>query len=103
MYLALQAGATLYKLQIDMNINTSQPIKAGDNVFKAKTNLDNYEIQKYRKRVLAGIDQIGVVREAGVTMTNVAYPDGWELPIPSIFLIVLAEAPCDRVISGFKI
>jgi hypothetical protein len=102
LYLALKAGATLYKLQIDMNIKTSQDIKVGDKVtfdndkievFKAETNLDNKEIQQYRKLVLAGIDQVGVVKDLGVTMTTVAYSDGWELPIPTKYLIVLPEAP----------
>lgn len=85
-----------------MSIKTNQAIEVGDKVtldnykvgvFKAETNLDNKEIQQYRKLVLAGIDQVGVVKDPGITMTTVAYSDGWELPIPTKYLIVLPEAP----------
>lgn len=83
-----------------MNTQANQRIKVGDKVtfdndkvevFKAETNLDNKEIQQYRKLVLAGIDQIGIVKDAGTTMTTVSYPDGWDLPIPTKYLIVLPE------------
>jgi ASC-1-like (ASCH) protein len=83
-----------------MKSQNKQQIKVGDKVtfdndqievFKAETNLDNKEIQQYRKLVLAGIDQVGVVKELGVTMTTVSYPDGWELPIPTKYLVVLPE------------
>ena len=60
-------------------------------VFKKETNLDNKEIQQYRKLVLAGIDQVGIVKEPGVTMTTVSYSDGWDLPIPTKYLVVLPE------------
>ena len=60
-------------------------------VFKKETNLDNKEIQQYRKLVLAGIDQVGIVKESGATMTTVSYPDGWDLPIPTKYLVVLPE------------
>jgi hypothetical protein len=60
-------------------------------VFKAETNLDNKEIQQYRKLVLAGIDQVGIVKEPGATMTTVSYADGWDLPIPNKYLVVLPE------------
>ena len=83
-----------------MKPQKKQQIKVGDKVtfdsdkielFKAETNLDNKEIQQYRKLVLAGIDQIGIVKEPSVTMTTVSYPDGWDLPIPTKYLIVLPE------------
>lgn len=83
-----------------MNTQANQRIKIGDKVtfdndkvevFKAETNLANKEIQQYRKLVLAGIDQIGIVKEPGTTMTTVSYPDGWDLPIPTKYLIVLPE------------
>jgi 3-isopropylmalate dehydratase small subunit len=83
-----------------MDTQVNQKIKIGDKVtfdndkvevFKAETNLDHKEIQQYRKLVLAGIDQIGIVKELGITMTTVSYPDGWDLPIPTKYLIVLPE------------
>ncbi len=59
--------------------------------FKSETDLDNKELQQYRKLVLAGIDQIGLVKSPGEPMTTVSYPDGWELPIPTKYLIALSE------------
>ena len=81
-----------------MQSTVKQPIKVGDKVtfdndqietFKAETNLDNKEIQQYRKLVLAGIDQVGVVKELGGNLTTVSYPDGWDLPVPTKYLLVL--------------
>lgn len=57
--------------------------------FKAETDLDNKEIQQYRKLVLAGIDQVGVVKELNGNLTTVSYPDGWDLPVPTKYLLVL--------------
>ncbi len=83
-----------------MKIKQNLPIHVGAKVtfnnddieiFKAETNLDNPEIQQYRKLVLAGIDQVGTVKEPGISMTTVSYPDGWELPIPTKYLVVLPE------------
>lgn len=81
-----------------MQSTVKQPIKVGDKVtfdndqietFKAEKNLDNKEIQQYRKLVMAGIDQVGVVKELGGNLTIVSYPDGWDLPVPTKYLIVL--------------
>ena len=57
--------------------------------FKAETDIDNKEIQQYRKLVLAGIDEIGVVTEVNENLTTVSYPDGWDLPVPTKYLLVL--------------
>jgi hypothetical protein len=57
--------------------------------FKAETNIDNKEIQQYRKLVLAGVDQVGVVKELNGNLTTVSYPDGWDLPVPTKYLLVL--------------
>ncbi|RZK10575.1 MAG: hypothetical protein EOO46_10260 [Flavobacterium sp.] len=82
-----------------MSLQT-RPVKVGDKVtfdpdkievFKAETNIDKGEIQQYRKLVLAGIGQIGVVKEPGNPMTTVSYPDGWDLPIPTKYLVVQPE------------
>jgi hypothetical protein len=59
--------------------------------FKAETSSPDKVVQQYRQLILAGIDQIGVVKELGVNLTTVSYPDGWELPVPTKYLIVLPE------------
>ena len=83
-----------------MNSQTHPKIKVGDKVifdnkkievFKKDTDVDNKEIQQYRKLVLAGIEQVGVVKEFDITMTTVSYPDGWDLPVPTKYLIILPE------------
>ena len=83
-----------------MDTAKKQLLKIGDKVtfdndniesFKAETSSENKDIKKYRELVLAGIDQVGIVKEAGVIMTTVSYADGWELPIPTKYLIVLPD------------
>ena len=57
--------------------------------FIAETNSDNKEILRYRELVLAGVNQIGVIKGQTGQLLTVAYPDGWEIPIPAKYLIVL--------------
>lgn len=73
-------------------------LKIGDRVtfdknqielFKAETSSENQAIKQYQKLVLGGIDQIGIVKEFGDTLTTISYPDGWDLPVPTKYLIVL--------------
>lgn len=75
-------------------------IKKGDKVtfdtdsieqFKEETSSSDKAVQEYRKLVLAGVDQVGTVKEVGYDLTTVLLADGWELPIPTKYLIVL---PC---------
>jgi hypothetical protein len=77
-----------------------QKIKIGDKVtfdndkieiFKAETTSEEKAVQQYRRLVLAGIDQIGVVKEFIGNLTTVAYPDGWDMPVPTKYLIVLPQ------------
>lgn len=77
-----------------------QEIRVGDRVtsdndkvevFKAETSSTDKAVQQYRKLILAGINQVGVVKELGGNLTTVSYPDGWELPVPTKYLIVLPE------------
>lgn len=77
-----------------------QEIRVGDrvtfdndkiDVFKAETSRVDKAVQQYRQLVLAGIDQVGVVKELGGNLTTVSYPDGWDLPVPTKYLIVLPE------------
>ncbi len=73
-------------------------IKVGDKVtfdtdnielFKEETSSPGKPVQEYRKLVLAGVDQVGTVKEVGYDLTTVLFADGWELPIPTKYLIVL--------------
>ncbi len=76
----------------------NKDIKVGDTVtfdtdniesFMADTTSEDNAVQNYRQLVLAGVDQIGTVKEIGFNMATVSYPDGWELPIPLKYLLVL--------------
>ncbi len=78
----------------------STEIKVGDKVtfdtdrieeFKTDTKSADRAVQDYRKLVLAGVDQIGTVKEVGFSIVTVSYPDGWELPLPVKYLIVLPQ------------
>ncbi len=82
-------------------MNTSKlkkAIKIGDKVtfdnnqieiFKDETKSDDKAVKQYQQLVLGGIDQVGVVKEFLGNLTTVSYPDGWELPVPTKYLIVL--------------
>lgn len=76
-------------------------LKSGDKVtfdsdkvetFIAETSGDKPEIKQYQKLVLAGVNQVGVIKEVGTPLTTVSYPDGWDLPIPTKYLVLLPEA-----------
>lgn len=73
-------------------------MKVGDKVtfdndkvelFKAETSGNDKNIQQYQKLVLAGKDQVGTVKELGLDLTTVSYPDGWDLPVPTKYLVVM--------------
>ena len=81
-----------------MTTQLNQTIQVGDKVtfdndkieiFKAETSSDEKAVRQYQQLVLGGIDQIGVVKELGDNLTTVSYPDGWDLPVPTKYLIVL--------------
>ena len=83
-----------------MKSTVKQTINVGDKVtfdndeielFKAETSSDDPAIKQYQKLVLAGTDQVGVVKEVLGNLTTVSYPDGWDLPVPTKYLIVLPE------------
>ena len=94
-YIALhEAGATLYKLHRVMN----KKLNVGDKVtfdndkielFKAETSSTEKAVQQYQKLVLGGVNQVGIVKDLGGNLTTVSYPDGWDLPVPTKYLIVL--------------
>ena len=77
-----------------------QSIKIGDKVtfdndqvglFKAETSSKAKAIVQYQQLVLGGMDQIGIVKELNGNLTTVSYPDGWDLPVPTKYLIILPE------------
>lgn len=73
-------------------------LKIGDRVtfdtdqielFIAETSSEDKAVKQYQQLVLGGVDQVGVVKELGGNLTTVSYPDGWDLPVPTKYLIVL--------------
>ena len=81
-----------------MTTQMNKKIKIGDKVtfdndkieiFKAETSSKEKAVQQYQQLVLGGIDQVGVVKEFLGNLTTVSYPDGWDLPVPTKYLIVL--------------
>ncbi len=58
-------------------------------IFKAETSSNDKAVRQYQQLVLGGIDQVGVAKELGGNLTTVSYPDGWDLPVPTKYLIVL--------------
>jgi len=47
----------------------------------------NNNIKKYKKMVVGGVNQVGVVFKTAGNLTWVKYPDGWEVPVPKKYLI----------------
>lgn len=81
-----------------MTIQLIKTIQVGDKVifdndkieiFKRETSSDDNAVKQYQQLVLGGIDQVGVVKELGGNLTTVSYPDGWDLPVPTKYLIIL--------------
>jgi hypothetical protein len=73
-------------------------IKIGDKVtfdndqigiFKAETSSNEKAVRQYQQLVLGGINQVGIVKELNGNLTTVSYPDGWDIPVPTKYLIVL--------------
>jgi hypothetical protein len=61
------------------------------NLFVAETTSVSPEVSEYQRLVLAGVDQVGTVQEITMNMTTVYFSDGWVLPIPTKYLVVLPE------------
>lgn len=81
-----------------MNTTEKQKIKVGDKVtfdndkieiFKAETSSKDKAVQQYQQLVLGGVDQVGVVKELAGNLTTVSFPDGWDLPVPTKYLVLL--------------
>ena len=58
-------------------------------IFKAETSSTDKAVRQYQQLVLGGIDQVGIVKELAGNLTTVSYPDGWDLTVPTKYLIVL--------------
>jgi hypothetical protein len=65
---------------------SNQTVKVGDKVtfdndkieiFKSETSSNDKAIRQYQQMVLGG------------NLTTVSYPDGWVLPVPTKYLIIL--------------
>lgn len=83
-----------YKLHSFMNkkLNIGDKVKFDSDkieLFKAETSSSEKAVQQYQQLVLGGVNQIGIVKELGGNLTTVSYPDGWELPVPTKYLVVL--------------
>lgn len=85
-----------------MNTQIIQQIQVGAKVtfdsdqielFIAETSSNENSVRQYQQIVLGGVNQVGIVRELGGNLTTVAYPDGWVLPVPTKYLVVLPS--CD--------
>lgn len=61
-------------------------------LFKEEISSLDKAVRDYQQLVLEGIDQVGIVKEIGYALATVMYADGWELPIPSKYLVKLSEA-----------
>ncbi|HEY8688771.1 MAG TPA: hypothetical protein VIM07_06005 [Chitinophagaceae bacterium] len=81
-----------------MTTQLSKALQVGDKVtfdndqieiFKAETSSTDKAVRQYQQLVLGGIGQVGIVKELGGNLTTVSYPDGWDLPVPTKYLIVL--------------
>lgn len=61
--------------------------------FKEETESSMQAVRDYRRLVLAGIDEVGVVIAdgPGVNLTTVGYPDGWNLPLPTKYLELVSQ------------
>ena len=55
--------------------------------FKKETSKSNEELKKYQKLIIGGVNQVGVVLKIEENLTWVKYPDGWEIPVPTKYLL----------------
>lgn len=83
-----------------MTTQLNKRIKIGDKVtfdndkieiFKAETQSEDKAVRQYQQLVLGGVNQVGIVKELGGNLTTVTYPDGWDLPVPTKYLVLLPE------------
>ena len=58
-------------------------------ISKAETSSTDKMVRQYQQLVLDGIGHVGIVKELSGNLTTVSYPDGWDLPVPTKYIIVL--------------
>jgi hypothetical protein len=46
---------------------------------------------KYQQLVLNGIDEIGVINDFNGNICNVKFSDGWKLPMPTKYLMLVSN------------
>lgn len=51
--------------------------------FIEETSGKGKELEKYQKIIMAGVDQVGIVKniDNSSNMVTISYPDGWDIPI----------------------
>lgn len=96
-FIILKSGGQRYTNCVN-KMKSSQAMKVGDKVifdndkievFKGETRSPEKSVQQYQQLVLSGVNQIGIVKELGLGLTTISYQDGWELPVPTKYLIIL--------------
>lgn len=55
--------------------------------FKRETSNLNKDISIYQKLIIGGVNQIGIVLKIEENLTWVKYPDGWDIPVPTKYLL----------------
>ena len=84
-----------------MNKNTINPtFQIGDKVifdeskiaaFVQETTSTDKAIMDYQHLVLRGIGLAGLILEKGEALTTVIYSDGWQIPVPTKYLLIINE------------
>lgn len=98
-YEEAQAVLEKYGLKFEKGGSIAQ-FKIGDRVtfdtdkkdnFIKETSGDSREIRQYQRIVLGGINQVGevIADGPGDGLVTVRYPDGWDVPMPKKYLVIL--------------
>ena len=79
--------------KVNQRINISDKVTFDSNkieIFRSETSSDDKAVKQYQQLVLAaGVEQVGIVKEFVGNLTTGSYPDGWDLPVPTKYIIVL--------------
>ena len=59
--------------------------------FIQETTSTNNAIMDYQHLVLKGVGLVGVILEEGEHLTTVSYADGWLIPLPTKYLLIINE------------
>ena len=78
--------------QLNMTIKVRDKVTFDNDqikIFKAETGSSDKAVRQYQQLVIGDIDQVGIVKELSGNLTTISYPDGWDLPVPTKYTIVL--------------